>query len=116
MDFFLIKTSMEPDESCYHCSDKHVTRSYLILPQGEHPACYVTFGERHTVDVCRLQPCLLQRLLQDRQNDSTVVPGGVTRQETWWVKNQIVNFTCKIVRLLHITGKVKGTTCLDQGG
>lgn len=59
-----------------------VLTNITILLQGEEPGSCVTFGVCHTVDVSRLQPRLLQRLLEDSQYDSTVVPGSVARHET----------------------------------
>ena len=53
----------------------------LILLNNELAGAYITFGVCHAVDVCRLQPCLLQSLLQDGQYDGTMVSGCVTWQE-----------------------------------
>lgn len=58
----------------------HNKRLDFSSPQGELGPC-VTFSVGNTVNVGWFQPCLIQRLLEDSQNDSAVVPGCVTGQE-----------------------------------
>lgn len=58
-----------------------ISNPAVIVLHDEHAGSYVTFGVRHAVDVRRLQPCLLQSLLQDGQYDGTMVSGCVTWHE-----------------------------------
>lgn len=58
----------------------HNKRLDFTVPRGEPGPC-VTFRVGNTVNVSRFQPCLIQRLLEDSQNDSAVMPGCVTGQE-----------------------------------
>lgn len=58
----------------------HNKRLDFTVPRGEPGPC-VTFSVGNTVNVSRFQPCLIQRFLEDSQNDSAVMPGCVTGQE-----------------------------------